>query len=332
MAREQQYSRDCGVLRFDGFELDSSSGELRSGPSRLVLQPQPFKVLELLAARSGCLVTREEIRRQLWSTGTFVDFEGGLNYCVRQIRKALGEDARKPRYIETLHRRGYRFLAPVSRIDEPTRTRFIPALSGCQVVSPCIRLAVLPFSDLSCSRNEAFLADGITELLITYLSANSSLRVVSRTTIMQYKNSGKSLCRIGRELGVDRVLEGAVLHSGMRARITARLIDTSTDKNEWAACYEAEMQDHLILQEHIAHAVACDTAMYLMPTLKGSAPAGLRSSAPSPLKSSGQVWALPHRTIPACHPGKSPALVPGLVLVNGRHTQRASGASHRLGI
>lgn len=254
-------------LRFDGFELDASTGELRVGETRLALQPQPFKVLALLVSRSGRIVTREEIRRQLWSTGTFVDFEGGLNFCIRQIRKTLGENARKPRYIETIHRRGYRFIAPANPIDEASPGRFSPPGSGPQVIrsKPApITLAVLPFRDLS-SHNEDLLADGITELLITYLSTNSSLRVVSRTTTMQYKGTEKSLGRIARELGADRVLEGAVLHSGMRVRITARLIDSSTDQNEWAACYDAEMRDRFLLQDHVACAVACDAAIHLMP-------------------------------------------------------------------
>ena len=99
-----------GLLCFDRFKLDVASGELCMGGTRIVLQPQPFKVLALLAECSGRAITRDEIRRQLWSSETFVDFEGGLNFCIRQIRKALGEDARRPRYIETLPRRGYRFI------------------------------------------------------------------------------------------------------------------------------------------------------------------------------------------------------------------------------
>src|SRR5271163_2872533 len=132
MGRNEGNARDSAGLRlhFDGFELDASSGELRMGDTRLTLQPQPFKVLALLVARSGRIVTREEIRRQLWSTGTFVDFEGGLNFCIRQIRKTLGENARKPRYIETIHRRGYRFIAAVSRIDHASPDPFSSAVSA----------------------------------------------------------------------------------------------------------------------------------------------------------------------------------------------------------
>src|SRR5271155_5237631 len=155
MGRNEGNARDSAGLRlhFDGFELDASSGELRMGDTRLTLQPQPFKVLALLASRSGRTVTREEIRRQLWSTGTFVDFEGGLNFCIRQIRKTLGENARKPRYIETLHRRGYRFIAPVTEIDDATGSHAGQAISSPTFVNRRpgpITLAVLPFTDLSC--------------------------------------------------------------------------------------------------------------------------------------------------------------------------------------
>jgi len=330
MGRNEGNARDSAGLRlhFDGFELDASSGELRMGDTRLTLQPQPFKVLALLASRSGRTVTREEIRRQLWSTGTFVDFEGGLNFCIRQIRKTLGENARKPRYIETIHRRGYRFIATVTRIDDATPSRFSPPASGPHLLSnkPLpITLAVLPFRDLSCSHNEDLLADGITELLITYLSTNSSLRVVSRTTTMRYKGTDKSLGRIARELGADRVLEGAVLHSGMRVRITARLIDTSTDQNEWAACYDAEMRDRFMLQDHVACAVACDTAIYLMPALKEKEFGRLRSNLPDValLKSAGRVWTMPLGTISPTQAREEPAMVPGLIVADGRHSQRS---------
>jgi TolB-like protein len=226
------------VLQFDGFELDLSTGELRGRGTRVSLQPQPFKILALLARRPGQTLTREEIRLELWGNETFVDFEGSLNFCIRQIRKALDEDARRPRYIETLHRRGYRFLVPVRR-----------ALSGAFVSPGTIysagesrpmTVAVLPLSELNCPSQARSVGEGLTELLITYLSTNRSVRVASGTSTRKYRYSEKSLSKIGRELGVERVLEGAVLHSGNRVRITARLIDTSTDRNEWAGCYESE--------------------------------------------------------------------------------------------
>jgi len=287
-----------GRLCFDGFQLDVTSGELCVGGARIVLQPQPFKVLALLAGCSGQAITREQIRRQLWSAETFVDFDGGLNFCIRQIRKALGEDARKPRYIETLHRRGYRFMAPVTRIDDLRQNQLPNAEPGppptAREPRP-ITLAVLPFTDLSCSFRQDFLADGITELLITYLSIDTSLRVVSRTTSIRYKGTDKSLPSIGRELAVDWVLEGAVLHSGARVRIAARLIDTSTDQNEWAACYEAEMRDRLALQNHLASLVCRDTMVHLLPRLNSNALREFSNRVPleGRTKSVHRIWHLP---------------------------------------
>jgi TolB-like protein/DNA-binding winged helix-turn-helix (wHTH) protein len=252
---------EVDVLQFDGFELDLSTGELRGRGTRVSLQPQPFKILALLAGRAGQTLTREEIRLELWGNETFVDFEGSLNFCIRQIRKALDEDARRPRYIETLHRRGYRFLVPVRR----ARPGASPGLSHEVGLIRPMTVAVLPLSELNCPSQSRSVSEGLAELLITYLSTNRSVRVASRTSTMKYRHSEKSLSKIGRELGVERVLEGAVLHSGNRVRIAARLIDTSTDRNEWAGCYESEMQDWLKLQDHLASSIIRDTAFYFAP-------------------------------------------------------------------
>jgi TolB-like protein len=251
------------VLQFDGFELDLSTGELRGRGTRVSLQPQPFKILALLAGRAGQTLTREEIRLELWGNETFVDFEGSLNFCIRQIRKALDEDARRPRYIETLHRRGYRFLVPVRRARSGASAS--PGLSNEVGLNRPMTVAVLPLSELNCPSQARSVSEGLAELLITYLSTNRSVRVASRTSTMKYRHSEKSLSKIGRELGVERVLEGAVLHSGNRVRIAARLIDTSTDRNEWAGCYESEMQDWLKLQDHLASSIIRDTAFYFAP-------------------------------------------------------------------
>src|SRR5438552_3062823 len=108
---------DPNRFRFGAFELDPKSGELRKAGDQVKLPPQPFRVLTMLARRSGEVVTRKEIREQIWSEETFVDFDQGLNFCIRQIREALGDDAEAPRFIETLPRRGYRFLMPTEGGD-----------------------------------------------------------------------------------------------------------------------------------------------------------------------------------------------------------------------
>jgi len=304
------------LFHFDAFELDVASGELRFGDMRLTLQPQPLKVLSLLVAKSGQIVTREEITRQVWNSGIFVDFDAGLNFCVRQIRRILGEDARCPRFIETVHRRGYRFIARVNAIREQGRREASPNGSGIiptkNGVQPIV-LAVLPFQNLSCMQNQDPLADGITELLITYLATNSLLRVVSRTTSMQYKGAGKSLARIGQELGADRVLEGAVLQSAMRVRITARLVNCLTDQSEWAACYDGDLDDHLLLQEHVACAVASDAAFHLASKLKLKnvwMPRNILAAEGS-LKSPGRVWPIAPGNFPSSDTNHVPSVLRG---------------------
>src|SRR5689334_18792517 len=123
------------ILRFGAFELHPASGELRRGGAPIKLAPQPFKVLECLARRSGEVVTRVELRDRVWRGDTFVDFEQGLNFCIRQIREVLGDRADAPRFIETLPRRGYRFLVPVS-------------VDGLEPSAAVTRLIVLPFTML----------------------------------------------------------------------------------------------------------------------------------------------------------------------------------------
>jgi TolB-like protein len=319
MARDKRSTNQSArerFFRFDAFELDVASGELRYGDVRLTLQPQPLKVLSLLVSKCGQIVTREEIARQVWNSGIFVDFDAGLNFCVRQIRRILGEDAKCPRFIETVHRRGYRFIARVNAVREDGRRDSSPNGSGMISTkngAKPITLAVLPFQNLSCMRDHDPVADGITELLITYLATNSLLRVVSRTTSMQYKGAAKSLARIGQELGADCVLEGAVLESGMRARITVRLVDTLTDQSEWAACYDGDVDDRLLLQEHVACAVASDATFHLASKLKLKnvwTPRNILAGEGS-LKSPGRVWPMSPGNFASSDTNHAPAVLRG---------------------
>jgi len=293
-------------LRFGIFELDLRAGELRKHGLRIRIQEQPFQVLALLLEHSGDVVTREELQKKLWPADTFVDFDHGLNKAISKIREALSDSVESPRFVETVARRGYRFLAEVKVVDiAPARTPEFATLShpmaeagdsGGLAGTPAVpkhflssltwkvsafvllllvvslsawklhswnrpslvirSLAVLPLESLSNDATQDYFADGMTDELISDLGQIGALRVISRTSVMVYKHARKPLPQIARELNVDAVVEGTVLRSGNRVRITAQLIDASSDKHLWSQSYEGELQDTLALQSQVARAIA----------------------------------------------------------------------------
>src|SRR6266850_380738 len=277
------------VLRFDTFELDLRAGELHKHGVKLRLQGQPVQLLAILLQSAGNLVTREELRSQLWPADTFVDVDHSLHNAVGRIREVLGDSAEIPRYIETLPRRGYRFIAPVEevqapRIPEPngnktregvaaapptarqSRTRAARAASHPTSAAPRLRsIAVLPLENLSGDPSQEFFADGMTDELITDLAKVSALRVISRTSVMRYKGTKKGLPEIARELNVDGIVEGSVMRSGNRVRITAQLLQASTDQHLWAESYERDLGDILRLQSQVAQAIALQVRAQLTP-------------------------------------------------------------------
>ena len=188
-------------------------------------------MLEILLRHSGDVVTREELRAQLWTSDTFVDFEHSLHNAIARLRDTLGDSATAPRFIQTLPRRGYRFVMEVESVDGEKRGAPSSSVNP-QSRAPEIRaLAVLPLADLSGDPAQGYFADGMTEALITSLAKIGKLRVISRTSVMAYKTPRKSLPRIARELNGDAVLEGSVLRSGERVRITAQLIHAHGDQH-----------------------------------------------------------------------------------------------------
>ena len=244
-------------LSFEAFELDLATGELRKGRTLIKLQPQPFKVLALLASRAGDLVPREEIQKQVWTDDTFVDFDQGLNYCIRQIRSALCDDAETPRFIETVPRRGYRFLPLVEELAPPP----VPT------VARRIMLAVLPFENLSGEGDQEYFSDGLTDEMIAQLGRINPQRlgVIARTSAMKYKHTNKSIDVIGLELGVAYVLEGSVRRGANRVRVTAQLIQVSDQTHLWAQSYDRSLGDMLALQGELAHAIAGEIRVQLTP-------------------------------------------------------------------
>lgn len=292
-------------MRFDNFELDVRAGELRKHGVRLRLQGQPLQVLAALLQRAGDVVTREELRTQIWTTDTFVDFDHSLHNAIARLRETLGDSAERPRYIETLPRRGYRFIAPVDAGDFPapsgpanaalpaqlpghlrlTKSRalllttafaalvmsiaFWLARTGGTPASAAPRLnsiAVLPLDNLSGDPSQEFFADGMTDQLITDLAKVGSLRVISKTSVMQYKGTRKGLPEIARELHVDAIVEGSVIRSGQRVRVTAQLVQAPTDQHLWAETYDRDLVDILKLQGEVANAIAGQVRAQLTPT------------------------------------------------------------------
>jgi TolB-like protein/Tfp pilus assembly protein PilF len=244
------------VVRFGSFEADFRAGELRKHGVKLKLVGQPLEVLAMLLERPGQLVTRDELRARLWPTDTFVDFDHGLNAAVNKLRDALSDSADKPKYVETLPRRGYRFISAVGLHDSQN---LLGELSSPKIQS----LVVLPLENLSKDPEQEYFADGMTDQLITNLAQISALKVVSRTSAMRYKGTKKSLPEIARELHVDAVVEGAVMWMGGRVRISAQLIEAPTDHHLWAASYDRDLRDVLSMQEEVTRAIASEIRVNL---------------------------------------------------------------------
>jgi TolB-like protein/DNA-binding winged helix-turn-helix (wHTH) protein/Tfp pilus assembly protein PilF len=315
------------LIRFGVFELDLRSGELQKQGRKIRLEGQPVQVLICLLENPGELVTREDLHRKLWPADTFVNFEHGLNTAVKRLRQALSDSADNPRFVETLPRRGYRFIAPVqavaaggdvtavnaaAAVTEVLATPDLPEAKEHDQVGlsekttvlvqhrwplawkrsgfallltfgifmvglvwtlrqrshpPLVMrsLAVLPLENLSGDASQDYFTDGMTDELITDLGQISELRVISRTSVMTYKGAHQSLPQIARDLNVDAVVEGAVLRSGNRVRITAQLILAAADKHLWAKSYEGDLRDTLALQKQVARSIAEEIRIKLTP-------------------------------------------------------------------
>jgi TolB-like protein/Tfp pilus assembly protein PilF len=225
---------------------------------KLKLVGQPVEVLAILLERPGELVTREELRTKLWPTDACGDFDHGLNAAVNKLRDALGDSTEKPRYVETLPRRGYRFIGTVNL---PDSRGLLARPSGSKIQS----IVVLPLENLSKDPEQEYFADGMTDQLITNLAQISALRVISRTSTMCYKQATKSLPEIARELHVDAVVEGAVMRVGGRVRISAQLIEAATDHHIWAGSYERELSDVLLMQDEVTRAIVREIQVKLTP-------------------------------------------------------------------
>jgi TolB-like protein/tetratricopeptide (TPR) repeat protein len=261
--------RSPSLRKFGSFEVDLRARELRKGGIRIRLQDQPFEILAVMLERPGDVVTREELRQRLWPAGTFVDFEHSLNAAVKRLRAALGDDADNPRFVETLHRRGYRFIAAVEAEGQPVRNLHVVRPAALPPVNSLanVRLVVLPFTNLSSDPTQEYFSDGLTEEMITQIGrlCPGRLGVIARTSSMLFKKSTKGASEIGRELSADYLLEGSVRGDGDRIRITAQLIETRTEVHLWAETYDRSMGEALNLQTDVAAHIARSLAMELVP-------------------------------------------------------------------
>jgi TolB-like protein len=248
------------IYRFGSFEADCNSGELHKHGVRLKLVGQPFEILRVLLERPGKVVSRGELRSLLWPDDTFLDFDHGLNAAVHRLREALGDSHEKPRYVQTVPRRGYRFIAQVRKT---TGNLFSPPR---QTARKSIRsLAVLPVENLSRDSEQEYFSDGMTEALITDLAKIGALRVISRTSVMGYKGVRKPLAEIAQELNVEGIVEGSVLRVGGHVRISAKLVRAGTDKQLWANSYQRHVRDVLALQAEVARAIAAEIRVRVTP-------------------------------------------------------------------
>jgi len=318
------YTLPSNRVRFGAFELDLSTGELRSieAPdpnNKVLLREQVFQVLRMLLEREGKIVTREEIKGRLWPADTVVDFDRSINATIKTLRRALGDSADNPRYIETLARRGYRLMLPIeylesmpvtalekdrerpeqsapevsentARVQEKVQRQMKPhwwkaavALAVAVVLvgagdiswrhfratestrSDKIMLAVLPFENLTGDPNKEYLADGLTEEMISQLGRLNpeQLGVIARTSVMGYKHKDERLDQIGRDLSVQYVLENSLRESGDHMRITAQLLQVKDQSHLWSQDYDYSAKDILKVEDDVAKAVAREIQLRL---------------------------------------------------------------------
>jgi adenylate cyclase len=230
---------DSRIIRFGAFELDGHAGELRKQGLKIRLQEQPLRILQMLLENHGQVVTREELRKALWPTNSYVDFDQGLNRAINKLRDALGDSAESPRFVETLAKRGYRFIGDL-------RTH---STTGDSIV-------VLPFTNMSADPENEYFADGITEEIINALTQIRDLHVVARSSAFSFKGKHVDPRIVGEQLNVRTVLEGSVRSADNQLRITVQLVNAADGFHLWSERYDREMKDVFAIQDDISRSIA----------------------------------------------------------------------------
>ena len=256
------------TIHFGEFELDLRAAELRKGAQRVRLQEQPFLILVELLEHPGEVVLREEICKKLWPGNTVVEFDHSINAAVKRLRDALQDSAESPRYIETVARRGYRFVGTVSRELGSPSAGVEPAAvivegAARELLQRNASIAVLPFANISGDVDNEYFSDGLAEELINELAHVPGLKVVARTSAFAFKGKQEDIRAIAQALGVDNVLEGSVRKAGSRVRISAQLIAANDGTHLWSERYDRDMTDIFAVQDEIAQAIATALRMHL---------------------------------------------------------------------
>jgi len=253
---ESKNVRTVMNVRFGAFEVDLEGRRLLKRGMPITLREQSFQVLAALMEQPGEIVTREELRRRLWSSDTFVDFEVALNSAVSRLRDALGDSADSPSFIETIPKRGYRFVVPIAK-------------------RPAV--AVMPFVDRTVEARDEYFSDGLTDELIRVLSRIDGLRVTARSVVFRFKGQPLDAKQAGRELGVEAVLEGSVWRSGERIRITVNLVGVKDGFNLWAQRFDGNLGDLFSIQDGVCAAVAEALHVRLAVQVREKRPSDMRA-------------------------------------------------------
>jgi adenylate cyclase len=248
------------VVRFGNFSFDRESGQLWSGSTEQRLTPKSAAVLRTLLGSRGQPVNKQVLFDTVWK-GTVVS-DDALTSCIQELRRALGDDPKQPKYIETRHRQGYRFVASVTEPEPAAETPTASRISA---------IAVLPFTDMSPARDQDYLCEGLAEEVINALTRFDRLRVVSRTASFQFRAAGMDVQDIGRRLNVSALLEGSVKKSGNQLRVTVQLIDADTGYHRWSERFDRELKDVFAIEDEIAEAVATNMGGSLLSSAERSA-------------------------------------------------------------
>src|SRR5205823_2886267 len=234
------------AVRFDSFELDLRAGELRKEGSKIRLQDQPFQILAMLLEHPGQVVTREELRSRLWPSDTFVDFDHSLNKAINKLRDALGDSAENPQFVETLPRRGYRFLVRVNAAPDAVPKHGVPIDS----------IAVFALANPNPCPDLDYLAVGIPGSIIHSLSQIPGLRVIAWNSVAQHKDREEDPLAVGRSVGARAVLIGRIWQRGTKLRLHVDLLDAANGEELWGDQYDSDLTELFSLQDRISREVS----------------------------------------------------------------------------